>query len=78
MDKKEQRRAERALEKMANQEGISVAELKENMENAVEIGWNNKDPQVKRYWLRVAKGKKPTVEEFILFVADEAKKKRLH
>ncbi|MBR5329074.1 MAG: hypothetical protein IKV45_02590 [Firmicutes bacterium] len=78
MNKKDQKRAERAIEKGAMKEGISVSEFRKGLEEAIEVGWNNEDPQIKRYWLRVANGIKPSAEEFILFVAEEAKKKRLH
>lgn len=77
MNKKDQRRAERAIKKAAIKEGINTSEFRKELENAIEIGWNNKEPQIRRYWLKVAKGRKPTAEEFILFVAEEAKKKKM-
>lgn len=78
MDKKDQRRAMRAIEKIAEREGKTVFDVREEMAQAIEVGWNSQDPQARRYWIRVSKGMKPSVEEFILFLSEEAKKKRLH
>lgn len=76
MNKKEQRQAERAIKKTALKEGITETEFRNELEKAIEIGWNNENIQIKRYWQKVAKGQKPTPEEFILFVSNEAKKKK--
>ena len=76
MDKKKQRRAIRSIEKLAEREGKTVFEIREEMAQAIEIGWNNQDPQVHQYWIRVSDGMKPSVEEFILFLVEESRKKR--
>ena len=74
VDKKVQRRGEKAIEKIALREGTTVASVRKKMEQAIDLGWNHNDPQVRQYWQKSFNGKKPSVEEFILFVADKAKK----
>ena len=60
----------RAIEQLALQKGISIAEIREEIEIAINAAMTNPDPAAKKFWTEIMKnGKKPTPEEFIEYVA---------
>lgn len=64
--------------KVARKYGITVEEVKREMQSAIDETYNNPNHNdvTKAYQDRVSrKGEKPTVDEFIRYVADKAKNK---
>ena len=63
-------KGQRAIEKLAAQKGVSVAEIREEIEIAINIAMSSPDPAAKKFWAEIMKnGKKPTPEEFIQYVS---------
>jgi hypothetical protein len=68
----------RIYRKIAREHGVSVAEVKQDMQVAINAAYDNQpnDGVTKAYQNRVPrKGDVPTVEEFIIHVAKEVKKR---
>ena len=64
-----------ALIQIALKEGISVAEVRKEIQTAIDAGLNNPDPKIQEYWAKIPKkGKKHTPDEVIAFLAKEVKK----
>lgn len=58
-----------ALKKVAEQEGISVEEVRREIQKAINIAMQNPDPDIQRFWRSIpSKGAKPTPEETVLFL----------
>lgn len=69
-----QKIVQKALKKIAKKEGISVAEVKHEIEVAIAFGQSNPDKQIQQRWEEVpSKGKMPTAEEVILQLAKKVK-----
>ena len=63
-----------AIERIAAQNGISVAEAKREMTIAIHRAMNSPDPRIRERWKRIAPdGREPTVEEFLQYCAKESK-----
>lgn len=57
------------------QEGITVAEVRKQMELAMLEGLNNPDPAIQARWKMIpCKGDIPTPEELITYIADSISK----
>ena len=66
MDKKT---IEKALQEVARQNGVSVEEVRREIELALQVGQANPDPQVQAQWASVPrKGDRPTPEEVIAHI----------
>jgi len=64
----------RAIEKVAQKHGISVAEVRKEMELAIEAAMANPDHTAKEFWDKYIKsGRRPTPEEFIVYIANKVK-----
>lgn len=62
-----------ALEIIAAKEGISVEEVRREIQLAIDEAMKNPDPKVQAEWRKIPKkGKKPTPEEVIEFVSKAA------
>lgn len=62
-----------ALEIIAAKEGISVEEVRREIQFAIDEAMKNPDPKVQAEWRKIPKkGKKPTPEEVIEFVSKAA------
>ena len=64
--------------KIAKQNGVSVKEIKEEMQKALDDAWNipDKSADVRFNQLKLAPdGKKPSVDEFISYCSSEIKQK---
>lgn len=54
--------------------GISVDEVRRDIQYAIDEGWNNPDPQVQKYWHNISsKHKKPTMDEVIEYIVKKAR-----
>ena len=63
-------KAERALKKLAQKEGVSVETVRREIENAIAAAQRRTDPQAQKFWKSVpCKGERPTPEEVIVYIA---------
>lgn len=64
----------RAFEKIARKEGISVDEVRQEIQKAIDDAMQSDDPAVQAYWRKIKfKGKKPMPEEVVLYIAKQVK-----
>jgi biotin carboxylase len=64
-----------AIEKLARQRGISIQEIKDEINIAIEMGMRNPDISVQQYWRKIpCKGAKPTPEELITYFSKQVEK----
>ena len=64
--------------KIAKQNGVSVKEVKEEMQKALDDAWDNPDKSVDVRFNQMKMspdGKKPSVDEFIRYCSSEIKQK---
>ena len=62
--------AERAIETIAMRQGVTVGEVKNQMNLAIRAGMRNQDPAVQARWKKIpCKGDAPTPEELIAYLA---------
>ena len=65
---------ESVFEKLAAQYGVSVGEIIRDMQEAVDAAWNNPDPAIRGRQRQLFPDGKPSVEEFIRVMAEQAQK----
>lgn len=64
-----------ALQAIADREGISVSEVRKEIQSAIDEGMKSTDKSVQAYWSKIPrKGVKPTPEEVINYIAKSIKK----
>lgn len=69
-DMKKKIDAEKAIQYIAQREGIAVEEVRKAMERAMLAGLSSQDPAVQARWKRIpCKGDVPTPEELITYLA---------
>ena len=72
MDKKRLKIATRTLEAVAMKEGVTVSEVKKEIQKAMLIGLCSQDPAVQAHWAKIPReGEVPTPEEVILFLTEQ-------
>ena len=60
------KKIEKAFEKIAQEQGVSVEEVKKEISYAINVGMSNDDPKVKEQWNKMPrKSDVPTPEEVI-------------
>ena len=65
------------MNKIGQREGISSAEVKREIQHAIDLGFDNPDESVQEAWMKIPfKGTRPTVEEVIMYMSKEIKKKQ--
>ena len=65
-------RGAQAIEDLAAQNGVSVEEIRREIEIAIDAAIANPDPEAQKQWEQILKdGRKPTPEEFIEYMADK-------
>jgi len=68
--KKEKRKAANIIKKIARQNHVSEAQVRADMQEAMNAGKNNPDPAMRARWSTFDyAGTEPTLEEFILWIA---------
>lgn len=66
-------KAKLVIQAVAAQEGVSVAEVRRSMQEALDAAWDNPEGQAERQ--RLFPGGKPSLEDFILGVAADLKER---
>lgn len=57
------------LREIAAKNGVSVTQVRRNIQSALDEGWNSSDEKVRAYWHKIpTKYEKPTLEEVIRFI----------
>lgn len=65
----------RIFKQIAIKNGVSVAQVRQDIQKALDEGWNSTDENVRSYWRKIpTKYKKPTLEEVILYIVTECMK----
>lgn len=60
------------LEGIAIKNGVSAAQVRQDIQEALDEGWNSSNEKVRAYWRKIpTKHKKPTLEEVILYIITE-------
>ncbi len=64
-----------ALQAIADREGVSISEVRKEIQAAIDEGMKSTDKSVQEYWSKIPrKGVKPTPEEVINYIAKSIKK----
>lgn len=64
----------KAFEKIAMCEGVSVTEVREEIQKTIDEAMKSDDPKIQAYWNKMPyKGEKPTPEEVVLYIAKQVK-----
>ena len=65
------RDAKKSLKAVAREEGVSLQEVRREIENAMRAGMASDDPEIQRRWSMIPhKGEHPTPEEFIAYMSN--------
>jgi len=65
----------RVLAEIALKNGVSVAEVRKEIQAALDEGMKNPDPKVQAYWNSIPRrSEKPTLEEIVAYLANDVKK----
>jgi len=63
------------FKQIAIENGVSVKQVRHDIQEALDKGWNSSDEKVREYWSKIpTKHKKPTLEEVILYIVTECTK----
>lgn len=69
-------KANKALKIIALKHGVSVEEIRKEIQFAIDEGMKNSNPQIQAYWNSVPRrGKKPTPEEVVVHITRSIKNK---
>ena len=72
-------KAKKAIIKAAAENGVTVKEVREEIQKAIDEGMKSTDPQAIELWKNCPKkGEKPTPEEVIEYISKLAKRDSLH
>lgn len=62
------------LEIIALQNNVSIDQIRQDIQDALDIGWNSNDERVQAHWRRIpTKHRKPTLEEVVLYIKNSIK-----
>ncbi|MDE6763293.1 MAG: hypothetical protein K2J73_06410 [Oscillospiraceae bacterium] len=68
-------KAKNAISKLALENGVTVKEVRAEIQKAIDEGMKSTDPQAMEMWKKVPrKGERPTPEEFIDYAAKKVRK----
>lgn len=66
-----EKQARQTMAKIAEEKGITIFEVRAEMEKAISVGFASKEPHAVAFWRSVPKkGAKPTPEEFLSYMAE--------
>ncbi|MBQ8620920.1 MAG: sporulation initiation factor Spo0A [Oscillospiraceae bacterium] len=65
-------RLDEIIEAIAHRDQMTAAQVRKNIQEAMDAGLNNPDPMVQSAWNAIPKkGEKVTMEEFILYLSSQ-------
>ena len=63
------------LKEIADKNNVSVEEVRNDIQEALDCGWNSKDEKVQGHWRKIPTNyEKPTLEEVILYIINSINK----
>lgn len=66
--------AKKAIAETAKQNGVTLKEVREEIQKAINEGMKSSDPRVKEMWSKIPrKGEMPTPEEVIDFISKKVR-----
>lgn len=72
-------KSRKAIGRVAAENGVTVKEVREEIQKAIEEGMKSSDPQAIEFWKNCPKkGEKPTPEELIEYISKIAKRDNRH
>ena len=60
------------IKKVAKQNGVSVKEVRKDLEEMIKVGMESSDPEAVMFWSQFG-GNKPTLEQFIAAVTSSVR-----
>ena len=66
-------KVERILKRIAKMNDTTLEAICRELEALINDGWVNPDPIIHARWVMIGKGKKPTLEQLLLFSAHTVK-----
>ena len=73
ISKTELKKAKEAIRMIAQKNGMTEQQVRDEMELAIDSGYSNPDPSVQRYWRSTLfANRKPSPEEFMIWCAAKA------
>ena len=73
ISKTELKKAREAIRMIAQRNSITEQQVREEMELAIDSGYNNPDPSAQKYWKSTPfANRKPSPEEFMIWCAAKA------
>lgn len=74
MKRKDKRNVENSLRQVAKNHGVSVEEVKREIERALELGQTSLNPTAQGHWKKMTSNdSSPTIEKFLLYIANKIK-----
>lgn len=68
-------KAEEAIKQIAERDGVSISEVRKEIQFAIDEGMKSTDKSVQAYWSKIpCRGAKPTPEEVITYIAKSVNK----
>ena len=64
-------RIRRIIEQMAREHGVSVSKIRGDMMQAIHVGYTSEDPDARERFRMMFGDKEPTLEKFILTLAEK-------
>lgn len=75
MNQEKEQQIKKNLEIIAEREGISAEEVRNEIGKAISYALKSNDPAVQNFWKEIpCDGESPTVEEMIAYLADQLSK----
>lgn len=76
MNRKKNRTFQENLEYLARRDGVTVEEVRYEMERVIRLGFLSPDPQIRAKWNAIpCKGEMPTPEEVVAHISADAERK---
>ena len=73
ISKTELKKAKESIRVIAQKNGMTEQQVRDEMELAIDLGYNNPDPSVQNYWRSTPfANRKPSPEEFMIWCAVKA------
>ena len=61
---------EQILKRIADQYHTTPQNVRQDLQEVIDTGWENPDPVIHARWQMIGRGKKPSVQELVFFSAD--------
>lgn len=70
-------KVDKTLRQLADREGLSLEEIRAEIQLAIDAAYDNPDPKVRKEWAKVPfEGERPTAEDVILYVTRQMEEQK--